>query len=307
MALAIPRDVDEAVLQHRGRTLRVSALRKPFFPARGLTKGDLLRYYAAVAPALVPHLRGRAMVMRRFPDGVDGPSFYMKRAPRPRPDWVGTCAIRHGSGSVIDFPVVDDVLALLWLVQLGCVDLHPWYARCDDVQRPDWLCFDLDPGPEVGWPAVREAGLVLRDALDALGLPTFPKTTGATGLHVFVPLERGPVQKQVWTVAKTIALALAARHPALLTTEYRLATRPRDRVLVDYNQNAWGRTLASVYAVRPVPDATVSMPITWEELAGGVEPGDFRLETAPDRVRTHGDLWKPLLAARGRARLAEAA
>ena len=215
---------------------------------------------------LLPHLRDRAMVMKRYPHGAAGAFFFMKRAPTPRPAWIETCSIEHGSGNVIDFPMIQDRAALLWVVNLGCIDLNQWYARCDDVDRPDYLHFDLDPGVGATFERVLETARVVREALDALKMPSLVKTTGSKGLHVYVPIVRGPVQKQVWTFAKALAQELAARHPALITAEYRVAKRPRGRVLVDYNQNAWGRTLASIYSVRPRPEATVSTPVTWKEV-----------------------------------------
>jgi bifunctional non-homologous end joining protein LigD len=296
----IPRDVDTAVVAMGDRRVNLTNLRKPFWPALGLTKRDLLRYYADVAPVLLPHLRDRAMVMKRYPQGADGPFFFMKRAPVPRPEWIEICAIEHASGNVIDFPMVQDVASLLWVVNLGCIDLNQWYARCDDVDRPDYLHFDLDPGDGVTFPQVREAAAALHEALDGLRMPTLAKTTGSRGVHVYVPIVRGPTQKQVWQVTKTIASELAVRHPRLMTAVYRIAKRPAGRVLVDYNQNAWGRTLASIYSVRPSPRAAVSTPVTWEELAAGVAIEDFRIDNVPARIRERGDLWTPLLAARGR-------
>ncbi|HXH84076.1 MAG TPA: non-homologous end-joining DNA ligase, partial [Candidatus Tectomicrobia bacterium] len=289
-----------AVLDVDGRPVRLTNLDKVFFPALGRTKRDLLQYYADVASCLLPHLAGRAMVMKRYPDGADGPFFFMKRAPRPRPSWIPTCAIEHASGNVIDFPIVGDLPALLWVVNLGCIDLNPWYARCDDVDRPDFLHFDLDPVGEVPFTAVLEAAQILDEVLRALGMPTHVKTTGSRGLHVYVPIVRGPTQKDVWTASKTIALDLARRHPRLLTAVYRKADRPAGRVLVDYNQNAWGRTLASVYSVRPRPGATVSAPVTWDEVRRGVRIEDFDMDTTRRRLAEHGDLWRPLLQPRGR-------
>jgi bifunctional non-homologous end joining protein LigD len=188
-------------------------------------------------------------------------------------------------------------------VNLGCIDLNQWYARCDDVDRPDYLHFDLDPVPDATFTKVRDAALVVRDALVALGMAPLVKTTGSKGMHLYVPIVRGPVQKSVWTFAKALAQTLAAENPALLTAEYRIAKRPKGRVLVDYNQNAWGRTLASVYSPRPKPDATVSTPLTWEEVEGGASIGDYRIDNVPARVMKIGDLWAPLLAAKGRFKL----
>jgi bifunctional non-homologous end joining protein LigD len=243
------------------------------------------------------------MVMRRYPDGAAGKSFFMKRAPTPRPEWLALCPVRHRSGAVIDFPLVQDLASLLWVVNLGCIDLNPWYARCDDVDRPDLLYFDLDPGPEASFAAVCEAGAILREALTSLEIPSHVKTTGSRGLHVAVPIARGPTQRDVWRFARALAVELAARHRTLLTVEYGVARRPPGAVLVDYNQNAWGRTLASVYSVRPTPRACVSTPVTWAELRRGVALEDFRLDNVPARLRRRGDLWAPLLARRGRVRL----
>jgi bifunctional non-homologous end joining protein LigD len=299
-AIVVPRDEDHAVLAVDDRTVRLTNLRKVFWPALGLTKGDLLQYYADMAPVLLPHLRDRAMVMKRYPHGAGGAFFFMKRAPSPRPDWIRVCRIDHGSGNVIDFPMVQDRASLLWVVNLGCIDLNQWYARCDDVNRPDYLHFDLDPVPDATFDRVREAALVVKEALDALKMRSVVKTSGSKGLHIYAPIVRGPEQKQVWEFSKALALELAARHPALMTAEYRVAKRPHGRVLVDYNQNAWGRTLASIYSVRPRPDATVSAPVSWREIERGVRIEDFTVRNMPRRVRRLGDLWKPLLAARGR-------
>jgi bifunctional non-homologous end joining protein LigD len=278
-------------------------LDKPFWPELGITKGDLLLYYSRMARWLLPHLRDRPMVMKRYPDGAHGKFFFMKRAPSPRPRWIKTCRVPHASGNVIDFPLIQDLPALLWLVNLGCIDLNPWYARCDDHDRPDWLHFDLDPVPRASFDKVIETALLVRRGLEGLGMPCYAKTTGSRGLHVYVPIRRGPLQKEVWSFAKSFALALARQMPRLITAEYRVAKRPPGRVLVDYNQNSWGRTLASVYSVRPRPKAPVSTPVTWEEVEAGIRIEDFRIDNVPERVERLGDLWKPLLGQRGRVRL----
>ena len=283
-----------------GKTVRLTNLQKPFFPEAGVTKGDLLRYYVAVSPWLLPHLKDRAMVMKRYPNGWKGPFFFMKRTPEHAPGWLKTCANEHASKSVIDFPMVQDVATLLWVVNLGCIDLNQWYATCDDTDRPDYLHFDLDPVPGADFAKVRRTALMVRDNLARLGMPSFPKTTGSKGIHVYVPIVRGPTQKQVWSFAKEFARAMEQLDPELVTAEYRVAKRPPGRVLVDYNQNAWGRTLASVYSVRAKPGATVSAPVTWEEVEEGIEIEDFTVFNVPDRLREVGDLFKPLLMKRGR-------
>ncbi|HEX3645587.1 MAG TPA: non-homologous end-joining DNA ligase [Vicinamibacterales bacterium] len=286
-----------------GKEVRLTNLRKIFWPELALTKGDLIQYYADVSAVLLPHIRNRAMVMKRYPHGAAGEFFFMKRAPSPRPPWIKICAIDHGSKGVIDFPMIQDRPALLWVINLGCIDLNQWYATCDDVDKPDYVHFDLDPGAGAGFDRVLETAMVVRESLEALKMPSLAKTTGSKGLHVYVPIVRGPEQGEVRTFAHVLAQELARRHPALITAEYRVAKRPRGRVLVDYNQNRWGSTLASVYSVRPRPEATVSTPVTWREIEQGVRIEDFTLKNVPARVAEVGDLWKALLGARGRFNL----
>ena len=301
--LLLPRDEDNVVLTVEQKEVRLTNLRKVFWPELQLTKGDLLQYYADVAAVLLPHIRNRAMVMKRYPHGAAGEFFFMKRAPAPRPSWIEICEIDHGSKGIIDFPMIQDRAALLWVINLGCIDLNQWYATCDDVDRPDYLHFDLDPGVGATFEHVRETGMILKEALDTLRMTSVVKTTGSRGLHVYVPIVRGPDQKQVWTFAKALAFELALRNPKLITAEYSKAKRPKERVLVDYNQNRWGSTLASIYSVRPRPTATVSTPVTWREVERGVTIEDFTVRNVPKRIEKVGDLWTPLLSARGRFNL----
>src|SRR6266850_7750728 len=271
-----------------GRLVKLTNLDKPFWPKLGVTKRDLLQYYANIAPALLPHLTDRAMVMKRYPNGAAGEFFFMKRAPTPRPEWIELCHIQHSSGNVIDFPMIQDLASLLWVINLGCIDLNQWYARCDDVDRPDYLHFDLDPVAGTSFEHVREIALILREALTSLKMPSFAKTTGSRGIHVYVPIVRGPMQKEVWLFARELAGVLQDAHPKLITTTYNVARRPQGTVLVDYNQNASGRTLASVYSVRPTPFATVSMPVTWKEVERGITISDFRLDNVWKRIEKVG-------------------
>jgi len=245
------------------------------------------------------------MVMKRYPNGIAGEFFFMKRAPEPRPSYIAICSIEHGLGNVIDFPVIQDLASLLWVVNLGCIDLNPWYARCDDVYRPDYLHFDLDPTEGTRFERVLETALLVRDGLASLKMKSYAKTTGSRGIHVYVPIVRGPLQKQVWSFAKAFSRELAARNPKLVTAEYRVAKRPAKHVLVDYNQNAWNRTLASVYSVRPKPAATVSTPVTWREVERGIRIEDFTMLNVPRRLAKIGDLWKPLLSTKGRVDLSK--
>ena len=303
--LEIPRDQDNVTLSVDGKDVHLTNLRKVFWPELAITKGELIQYYADVAPVLLPHIRNRAMVMKRYPHGAAGEFFFMKRAPSPRPPWIEICAIDHGSKGIIDFPMIQDLAALLWVINLGCIDLNQWYATCDDVDRPDYVHFDLDPGVGATFERVLETGVVVREALDALKMRSVVKTTGSKGLHVYVPIVRGPEQGDVRTFAHVLAQELARRHPSLITAEYRVAKRPPGRVLVDYNQNRWGSTLASIYSARPRPEATVSTPVTWDEVGNGLRIEQFTVRNVPARIAKVGDLWKPLLGARGRFKLSQ--
>lgn len=301
--IEIPSDVDDVTLDFDGKRVSLTNLRKGYFPAQKRTKGDLLRYYLSVADALLPHVAGRAMVMKRYPHGIAGDFFYMKRTPSPHPDWLRTCGIEHGSGSVIYFPIIDDRPSLMWLINLGCIDLNPWYSLCEDPNRPLYIHFDMDPVEGTPFRVVREGALVVRDVLQGLKMKPFVKTSGSTGVHIYVAIDVSLTQHEVWAIAKAIGHQIAKAHPDILTSEYRIAKRPAGRVLVDYNQNAFGKTLASIYSVRPNEEAAVSTPVTWEELEAGCEPGDFTMKNVPQRIAQLGDLWKPLLSARGRFKL----
>jgi len=301
--LKLPKNANHFEADVEGKLVRLTNLQKLFWHDLGVTKRDLIQYYIDVAPVLLPHLKDRAMVMKRYPNGAEGDFFFMKRSPKPRPNWIEICNIEHSSGNVIDFPMIQDLASLMWVINLGCIDLNQWYARCDDVDRPDYLHFDLDPVPGASFQTVIEAAFLMREGLDSLKIPNYLKTTGSKGLHIYIPIQRGPTQKQVWTFAKEFARAVASHSPKVLTAVYQVSKRPRGRVLVDYNQNAWGRTLASIYSIRPRSLATVSTPVTWKELERGVSMEDFRIDNVPARVRRLGDLWEPLLAKRGRFRL----
>ncbi|HET9096997.1 MAG TPA: hypothetical protein VFN37_10070 [Candidatus Baltobacteraceae bacterium] len=297
--MKIPSGADSATITVDGRKLALTNLNKVFWPGLGLTKRDLLQYYADMAPVLVPHVRGKAMVMKRYPNGIAGDFFFMKRAPASRPDWIQTCSIEHGSGNVINFPMVQDTAALLWLINLGCIDLNPWYARCETSDQPEYLHFDLDP-QDAPFEMVREAALIVNDALKTLGMTVFAKTSGSHGMHLYTAIKTGPKQHEVWAFAKRVSFELAKAHSDILTAEYKIERRPSNHVLLDYNQNRLGATLASIYSVRPAPQASVSTPVTWAEVERGIEPADFTMKNVPKRVAKLGDLWKPLIEKRGR-------
>ncbi len=211
-AVAIPSEVDDATVEVDGRRVALTNLRKIYFPTLGLTKGDLLRYYVSVADVLLPHVANRAMVMKRYPHGVTGDFFYMKRTPSPRPPWLRTCSIDHRSGNVIDFAVIDDLPSLLWLINLGCIDLNPWYSLCEDPDRPLYIHFDMDPTDDTTFSVVREGALIVGDVLRGMGMTPFVKTTGSSGVHIYVAIRSGPTQHEVWGIAKEIGHQIARAH-----------------------------------------------------------------------------------------------
>ena len=298
--IQIPTGKRDGTVDLGGCRVELTNLDKPFWIDLKITKRDLLQYYADISPALLPHLVDRAMVMKRYPNGAAGDFFFMKRAPTPRPDLFDICSIEHASGNVIDFPVVQDLASLLWVVNLGCIDLNPWYGRCDDINHPDFVHFDLDPVSGATFDQVVETALMVRDALMQVGMTPYAKTSGSHGIHVYVPIKRGPEQKQVWAFAKQFAQTLERQRADLVTAQYKIAKRPHGHVLVDYNQNAWGRTLASVYSVRPTAYATVSTPLQWHEVEQGITVEQFTMTTVLDRVARIGDLWAQMASPNGR-------
>jgi bifunctional non-homologous end joining protein LigD len=290
-----------------GHAVALTNLTKRYFPQGGpgaQSKGDLLRYYLAVAPVILPHLAERPVVLTRYPDGAGGKGFYVQRAPEQRPSWVATCTTSIKPPKELTFLRIDGTATLAWVANLGAIELHPWYARCSAPTKPDFLVIDLDPTEGARFEKVRVAALQVKEALDAWGLPAFVKTSGATGLHLFVPIVRGPTQREVHGVARDLATAIAARHPRLFTTEYRIANRPRGTVLLDFNQNSAGHTLAGAYSARPTPSATVSTPLAWNEVLEGAVPRDFTLVTVPMRLSQREDPWARAELERARVDLA---
>ena len=287
------------VIRKGKRVLRLSNLDKPFWPDEGITKGDLLAFYRDVAPVLVPHLRDRPFTMRRYPDGAFGKSFFQKDKPQGMPDWIPTVNIEVSTRSRppqrrrIDAPVVNDELALLWMANMGCIDLNTWYSRVDKLERPDFVLFDLDPSPDVGFRETVEVALLVKEALDTLGLESFPKTSGADGMHVLVPIARRHTYDDTRQFAEIVAGALASTHRGLVTTEW--TKSKRKGVLIDANQNGEGKTIASVYSVRPKEGAPVSTPLRWEEVGESLDPGAFTMDVVRERVAKHGDLYEGVL------------
>jgi bifunctional non-homologous end joining protein LigD len=286
------------------RIVRLSNLDKPYWPEQGITKGDLLRYYRDVASTLLPHIRDRPFTMKRFPDGWQGRPFFRKDVTNYAPAWVKRVAVRVTSrGSpqqsrTIEAPVVNDELSLLWMVNTGCIECHTWYSRIDKLERPDRVVFDLDPSDDVGFAETVEVALLVKQFLDALGLASFPKTSGALGLHVLVPIERWHTYDDTRRFATEVARAIASAHADVATTEWSKAKR--QGVLIDASQNARGKTIASVYSVRPMPKATVSTPLHWDEVNEKLDPSTYTMEAVLDRLDRHGDLYEGVLKTKQR-------
>jgi bifunctional non-homologous end joining protein LigD len=288
--------------------VKLSNLDKVFWPdddpSGGITKGELVDYYRDVAEVLVPHLRGRPFTMRRYPDGAFGKAFFQKDAPKGMPDWIPRFHVqvstreRPPKQRWIDAPVVNDADALIWMANMGCIDMNAWYSRVDKPDRPDFVLFDLDPSPDVGFGEVVQVALLVKQALDALGLVAFPKTSSADGMHVLVPVERRYTYAQTREFCEIVAGALARTHRGLVTTEWSKAKRRG--VLIDANQNGEGKTIASVYSVRPRPGAPVSTPLPWEEVDESLDATAFTMDVVVDRVRRHGDLFEGVLTTRQR-------
>jgi bifunctional non-homologous end joining protein LigD len=281
------------------RVLKLSNLDKIFWPEEGITKGDLLSYYQSVADALVPHLKNRPFTMKRYPDGWQGEFFFQKDAPKHMPDWIETREIDVSTRESprrtkrIRAPLVNDELALLWMVNMGCIDMNTWYSQVDKPERPDWVLFDLDPSPDVGFKETAQVALLVKEALDALQLDSFVKTSGADGIHVLVPIVRRYTYAETRQFSEIIAGALARSYRGLVTTEWTKAKRRG--VLIDSNQNGEGKTIASVYSVRPKAGAPVSTPLRWDEVTEDLDPADFTMDVVLDRVRKHGDLFEGVL------------
>ena len=278
------------------REVRLSSADRILFPESGITKGELFAYYDAVAPALVPHLRDRPFTMKRWREGIAGGSFFQKQAPKGIPDWLPTRTFtthpREGGSREVDFPLVNSREALLWMVQMHCIDMNAWYSRVDKPDRPDYVLFDLDP-PDGEFPLAVQAALLVKEALDALELRSYVKTSGADGIHVLVPIARRYGFGKTHEFAEAVSKRLAAENPGVITTEW--LKKKRVGVLLDYHQNGAGKTIASAYSVRPKPGAPVSTPLDWEELTPKLDPGRFTMEAVLHRVAERGDLFEPVL------------
>jgi bifunctional non-homologous end joining protein LigD len=289
--------VGDRALEDGGRRITLTNLDKPYWPAEGIAKGHLLDHYLRMAPVLVPHVAGRPQILKRYPDGIEGEFFFQHNVGDQAPEWMRTARLSRSGRSdekTSHYAVVDDALGLLWLANLGCIELNPWQSLADAPDRPTHVLFDLDPAEGLPFARVVEAALLVRDALEGLGLRGYPRTSGASGMHVLVPIEPGPGWDAVRLLAQVVSDALVRAHPALVTTE-RVVAKRGPRVYLDAGQNGRGRSIASVYSVRPRPGAPVATPLRWEEVGPGLDPREFTMGAVARRVEREGDLAEPLL------------
>ncbi len=279
-----------------GHEVAISNPSKVFFSRAGITKLDMVRYYLSVAPGALAGVGERPMALKRFVNGAESEAFFQKRAPEKRPDWIETVELRFPSGRTADEVVVSDEAALAWVINLGCIDLNPHPVRVFDLDRPDELRVDLDPVPGVEWPQIRDVALVARDVLADFGLTGWPKTSGSRGLHVYARIEPRWSFGEVRLAAVAVAREIERRAPDLATSKW--WKEERHGVFVDYNQNAKDRTVASAYSIRPVPDARVSTPLTWDEVPT-CDPAAYTMFTVPSRFAALGDPWAGMDEAAG--------
>jgi bifunctional non-homologous end joining protein LigD len=276
-----------------GRSVRISNPDKPFFGDQ-YRKGDLIQYYASISPMLLPHLEGRALSMARYPDGAGGSYFYEKQCPSHAPEWLARAPIHSTHrGEPIEFCTVSDAASLVWVANMACIEMHPWLSRAERHDLPDFAVFDLDPQEGATWEQVTYTAGLVKVILDKLGLDAYAKTSGSTGIHVYVPIEPHYSYARVRGFVESVGKLIAAADPEVVTMEWDIARRGR-RVFIDHNQNVGGKTIAAVYSVRPRPGAPVSTPILWEEL-DSVQPDELTIATIWPRLRQYGDLFAPVL------------
>src|ERR1700716_735682 len=276
----------ETIIEAAGRLVTITNPDKVFFPRPGHTKLDLVHYYMAVAEGAIRGVNGRPMALKRFVNGADGEAFFQKRAPTSRPEWIETVELSFPSGRTAEEIVIRDAAQLAWIVNLGCIDLNPHPVRTGDLDHPDELRIDLDPGPAISWAQIREVALVSREVLKDFGLVGWPKTSGSRGIHVYARIESRWTFPEVRRAALAVAREVERRAPEIATSRW--WKEERHGVFLDYNQNAKDRTIASAYSVRPTPDARVSAPLTWEELPTAALEA-FTLATMPARFAQIGD------------------
>ncbi|NLW17222.1 MAG: DNA polymerase domain-containing protein [Firmicutes bacterium] len=284
-----------ATLKIGDREVTVTNLDKLWWPEEGITKGDVINYYIEIAPWLLPHLQGRPLVLTRYPEGWLGKSFYQKNTPQHAPSWLKTYPVESDKGRVINYCLVDDVASLIWVVNSGAFEIHPFLSRADNLLHPTYMVLDLDPMEKATWEDICQTAIAVGKGLELWGLKGFPKLSGSTGIQIFVPVRPVYTYEQIRLVAKALCQAVHSVLPEITTMERTIAKR-EGKLYLDYLQNAFGQTLATVYGVRPKGGAPVSTPVTWAEIEGmQVRPQDFTILTIKDRLQIHGDLFKPVL------------
>jgi len=288
---ALEDDGGGGTITWRGGQLDVSNLGKVFFPKTKTTKGDLMRFYARVSPALLPAIADRPLVMKRYPNGVKGQAFYQQKAPDKVPPGVRVETVSDEGLTTAKRIVGGDLATLLYLVQLGAISIDPWHSRVQSITTADYAIIDLDPGPRAQFKRVVEVALAVKEALDEFGLHAVPKTSGATGMHIVLPLGKRVPNEGARTLAEIVATRVAEEHPRIATVQRSVKERPRGAIYVDYLQNIRGKTVAGVYSVRAQPTPTVSTPLTWDEVDYDLDPREFTIDTVLPRLRSKGDLW----------------
>ena len=283
--------------------MKLSSLDKVWFPGRagGFTKGDVLRHYVRVADLILPVMEDRPLVLKRFPDGINGEAFYQQKAPQKPPNGVRVETIDDADGDRVDRLVGGSLATLLYQVQLGTISVDPWHARVGTLDYADYSVIDLDPGPRAKFERVIEVATFVKEELDELGLHAALKTSGASGLHIFLPLPAKTSNESALLIAQLVATRVAVAHPKEATVERTVADRPKSSVYVDYLQNVLGKSVAAAYAVRARAGATVSTPLEWSELSAKLDPRDFTIETVAPRFARTGDLWADAMKTRNMA------
>ena len=289
---ALEDDGGDGTLTWRGGQLDVSNLGKVFFPKTKTTKGDLMRFYARISPALLPAIADRPLVMKRYPNGVKGQAFYQQKAPEKVPPGVRVETVSDEGLTTASKIVGGDLATLLYLVQLGAISIDPWHSRVQSITTADYAIIDLDPGPRAHFKRVVEVALAVKETLDEFGLHAIPKTSGASGMHIVLPLGKRVPNDGARTLAEIVATHVAEEHPRIATIERSVNARPRGAIYVDYLQNIRGKTVAGVYSVRAQPTPTVSTPLTWAEVDDDLDPREFTIDTVLPRLRSKGDLWE---------------
>jgi len=287
-----------------GRELLVSNLEKVYWPEEGITKAELIEYYTRIAPYLLPHLKGRPVVLTRYPEGIDGKGFYHKDAPAGTPDWIATWPMEAEDGRILRFLVIEEPAALAYVANLGAIELHPWLSRCASPDTPDWAVVDLDPAEGATFADALILARLVRRILDSVGVTGFPKLSGATGIHIFCPCTPDHTYRDTAAFCEAVGRVLLKAFPEKVTLE-RTVARRTGKVYVDYLQNRRGQTITAVYGVRPLPGAPVSLPVTWDELEG--DPPRCTIRTIWTRLEQVGDLFAPVLTTQQDLRPATAA